>query len=59
MTLLYNMYKPMNFHSGLFSELRYISNGLTIEILYFNYWNLKSLLKFKKLLKFSGLLQND
>ena len=33
MTLLYNMYKPINFHSGLFSELRYMSNGLTFEIL--------------------------
>ena len=29
MTLLYNMYKPINFHSNLFSELRYMSNGLT------------------------------
>ena len=27
------MYKPINFHSGLFSELRYMSNGLTFEIL--------------------------
>ena len=27
MTLLYNMYKLINFHSGLFSELRYMSNG--------------------------------
>ena len=33
MTLLYNMYKPITFHSGLFSELRYMSNGLTFEIL--------------------------
>ena len=33
MTLLYNMYKPINFHSGLFSELRYMPNGLTFEIL--------------------------
>ena len=28
MTLLYNMYKPINF-----SELRYMSNGLTFEML--------------------------
>ena len=27
MTLHYNMYKPINFRSGLFSELRYMSNG--------------------------------
>ena len=33
MTLHYNMYKPITFHSGLFSELRYMSNGLTFEIL--------------------------
>ena len=33
MTLHYNMYKPINFRSGLFSELRYMSNGLTFEIL--------------------------
>ena len=33
MTLLYNMYKPINFHSGLFSEMRYMSNGLTFEML--------------------------
>ena len=33
MTLHYNMYKPNNFRSGLFSELRYMSNGLTFEIL--------------------------
>ena len=34
MTLLYNMYKSINFHSGLFSELRwaYMSNGPTFEI---------------------------
>ena len=35
MTLLYNMYKPIigiNFHSDLFSELRYMSNGLTFVI---------------------------
>ena len=33
MTLLYNMYKPINFHSGLFSDLHYMSNGLTFEML--------------------------
>ena len=33
MTLLYNMYKPINFHSYLFSELRYMSNGLAFKIL--------------------------
>ena len=33
MTLLYNMYKPIDFHPGLFSELRYMSNGLTLKIL--------------------------
>ena len=33
MTLNYKMYKPINFRSGLFSELRYMSNGLTFEIL--------------------------
>ena len=33
MTLHYNMYKPIYFRSGLFSELRYMSNGLTFEIL--------------------------
>ena len=33
MALHYNMYKPINFRSGLFSELRYMSNGLTFEIL--------------------------
>ena len=32
-TLLYNMYKPIIIHSGLFSELRYMSNGLTFEML--------------------------
>ena len=32
MTLLYNMYKPINFHSGLFSELRYMSGDLTLEL---------------------------
>ena len=45
MTLLYNMYKPINFHSGLFSELRYKSNGLAYEIL-------------NGISKFSGLLPN-
>ena len=25
------MYKPINFRSGLFSELRYMSNGLTSQ----------------------------
>ena len=35
MTLLYNMYKPINFHSGLFSELRYMSSGLTFKIFFF------------------------
>ena len=31
--IAYNMYKPIrpNFHYGLFSELRYMSNGLTSE----------------------------
>ena len=33
MTLLYNMYKPIIIHPGLFSELRYMSNGLTFEML--------------------------
>ena len=33
MTLLYNMYKPIIIHSGLFSELGYMSNGLTFEML--------------------------
>ena len=33
MTLYYNMWKPIHFRSGLFSELRYMSNGLTFEIL--------------------------
>ena len=33
MTLHYNMYKPINFRSGLFSELHYTSNVLTFEIL--------------------------
>ena len=33
MTLLYNMYKPINLHSGLFSDLRHMSNGLTFEML--------------------------
>ena len=32
MTLLYNMYKPINFYCGLFSELRYMSN-VPFEIL--------------------------
>ena len=27
------MYKPIDFHSGLFSEMRYMSNGLTFEML--------------------------
>ena len=27
------MYKPIIIHSGLFSELRYMSNGLTLEML--------------------------
>ena len=31
---VYNIYKPINFHSGLFSELRYMSNGLTFELVY-------------------------
>ena len=43
-------YKPINFHSGLFSELRYMSNGLTFEILNFEILNFA---------KFSGLLPND
>ena len=33
MKLHYNMYKPINFRSGLFSELHYMSNGPTFEIL--------------------------
>ena len=33
MMLHYNMYKPINFRSGLFSEMRYMSNGLTFDIL--------------------------
>ena len=33
MTLLYNMYKPAKFHSGLFSEFCYKSNDLTFKIL--------------------------
>ena len=33
MTPLYNMYRSINFHPGLFSELRYMSNGLTFKIL--------------------------
>ena len=41
MTLLYNMYKPINF-----SELRYMSNGLTFEMLNGNS-------------RKSGLLPND
>ena len=32
MTLLYNMYKRIIIHSGLFSELRYMSNNLTFEM---------------------------
>ena len=39
MTLLYNMYKPINCHSGLFSELRYMSNGPTFKILNGNFAN--------------------
>ena len=31
MPLLYNMYKPIIIHSGLFSELCYMSNGLTLK----------------------------
>ena len=27
------MYKPINFYSGLFSELPYMSNGLAFEML--------------------------
>ena len=35
MTLLYNMYKvkPIIIQSSLFSELRYMFNGLTLEML--------------------------
>ena len=32
MTLLQNMYKPIIIHSGLFSELRQMSNGLPFEM---------------------------
>ena len=33
MTLLYNMYKPINYISIYSQKLRYMSNGLTLEIL--------------------------
>ena len=46
MTLLHNTYKPIIFHSGLFSELRYMSGDLTFEIL-------------NGITKFTGLLAND
>ena len=43
MTLLYNMYKPIIIHSGLLSELRYMSNGLNFKMRNGISWNFQEI----------------